>query len=217
MVRTGRSRPPSRQPVRPPAGGPHTATWLRLAREIGSCQRCPLFRTRQRVVIYRGAPHPRVLFVGEAPGAQEDREGVPFVGRAGARLDRAVQSIGLPVADFGVVNLVKCRPPANRLRVESVRACHPFLERQIELLGPAVIVPLGRHALASLLPAAGPVSSATGRPYRRGARWLFPLLHPAAPLHDPRRGPQWEKDLRALRRFLAGRRNPITRVPVARP
>ena len=211
-----RQKSPGRGP-RAPAGGSKDfrARWSGLVAEIADCRRCPLYRSRHRVVVYRGPARPRVLFIGEAPGYEEDLRGLPFVGRAGQRLERAVQALRMGPQEYGVANLIKCRPPANRFPPASARACREFLDRQIGLLDPEGLVPLGRHALHGLLPRAGPISSASGRAHHLGRRWVFPLLHPAAALHDPRRRERWERDVRALRRFLLARRNPITRGPLA--
>ena len=179
------------------------AGWANLSAEIAACTRCELHRTRRQVVIYRGAPRPRVLFVGEAPGAAEDLAGRPFVGRAGRRLDEAARSIGLADDAWGVLNLVKCRPPGNRFLPSAAEACRPFLLRQLDLLRPSVVVTLGRHALGALDPTAPPVTEAAGILRSWNGRPLFPLLHPAAPLHAPRLRERWARDLVALGSFLA--------------
>ena len=182
--------------------------WARLEREIRACRRCPLHATRSHVVVYRGSARPRVLFVGEAPGAEEDRAGVPFVGRAGRRLDAAVAALGLAPSEWGVLNLVKCRPPGNRFPPASAVACRPFLARQLELLQPEVIVTLGRYPLGAFDPGAPPITQSAGAARRAGDRWVFPLLHPAAPLHAPRLHARWAQDLEKLRRYLGGAGNP---------
>src|SRR5580658_9355603 len=120
----------------PPPAGPLPATalaagfgpaWTALESEIRTCRKCPLHASRTNAVIYRGSPTPRLLFVGEAPGATEDRTGVPFVGRSGLRLDAAILGVGLGPSDYGVLNLVKCRPPANRFDRDAGAACRPYL------------------------------------------------------------------------------------------
>ncbi len=139
-----------------------------------------------------------MVFVGEAPGRAEDATGRPFVGASGRRLDRAIAELGLRMDEVGVINLVKCRPPENRLPRRSVLACRPFLERQLELLDPPVIVTLGRHALAELVPDAPPITQAAGRERSWNRRPLVPLLHPAAVLHNPKLAPRWAADLDRL-------------------
>ena len=194
-------------PVRvDPAPSPErarAASWARLAELAADCTACPFHLTRTQVVLFRGSRHPRVLFVGEAPGAEEDRRGVPFVGRAGRRLDDATEALDLRPEEWAVINLVKCRPPGNRFVRRSAERCRPFLDRQIELLDPPWIVTLGRHALASLDPGAPPVTEAAGRERRLEGRRLFPLLHPAAALHDPRLRARWASDLQRLRTALS--------------
>ena len=176
--------------------------WERLTREIASCRRCDLHATRTRVVVYRGGPAPRVLFIGEAPGAEEDRTGLPFQGRSGKRLDAAIGSIGLRPADFGIVNLIKCRPPENRFDPVAAGACRPYLERQLDWLHPERLVTLGAHALRALDPSAPPVLTAAGTPRTLPRGPLFPLIHPAAALRSRRLAERWTADVRSLGRWL---------------
>ncbi len=114
---------------------------------VGDCQRCPLARTRNRIVFGVGSPEAKLMFVGEAPGADEDRQGEPFVGRAGQLLNHWLEQLGLARADVYIANVLKCRPPGNRdPRSEEVERCSPFLQAQIRAIEPKVIVALGRHA-----------------------------------------------------------------------
>lgn len=125
------------------------ATKLEYLRQknVGDCRRCPLARTRKSIVFGVGSPTASVMFVGEAPGADEDRQGEPFVGRAGQRLDAWLTDLGIARADVYIANVLKCRPPNNRdPRPEEVSKCSPFLKAQIRAIGPKVIVALGRHA-----------------------------------------------------------------------
>lgn len=178
------------------------AAWDRLVREIHACRRCPLGAVRSHAVVYRGSPSPRVVFVGEAPGAEEDRSGIPFVGRSGRRLDAAIARIGLAPSEFGIVNLLKCRPPANRFDRSAARTCRPFLDRQLELLRPFVLVPLGSSALRALDASAPPILRTAGAPWS-SERWrLFPLIHPAAALRSRRLAERWARDVDALGRWL---------------
>jgi DNA polymerase len=153
-------------------------------------------------VVYRGGESPWLLFIGEAPGRDEDRLGVPFVGRAGARLDRAIASLGLSPEEFGIVNLLKCRPPENRFDAHAAATCRPHLDRQIDLLQPRRLVTLGAHALKALDPSAPPITQAAGQPRTAVGRPLFPLLHPAAVSHAPRYGERWTEDLGRLHEWL---------------
>jgi uracil-DNA glycosylase family 4 len=197
------SRAPALAPGGPAAAPEPPAGWSALSEEIAACRRCDLYKTRRQVVIYRGAPRPKVLFIGEAPGAAEDLAGLPFVGRSGRRLDAAAHEVGLAADAWGVLNLIKCRPPENRFPPASSEACRPFLLRQLDLLDPSVLVTLGRHALAALDPAAPPITQAAGVPRSWNGRPMFPLLHPAAALHAPRLRERWARDLVALGAFLA--------------
>jgi uracil-DNA glycosylase len=181
------------------------SAWEALSTEIRACTLCPLHRTRIQAVVYRGSLSPTVLFVGEAPGAAEDREGRPFVGASGRRLDAAIRDLGLTERDFGILNVIKCRPPQNRFDRAAEKACRPYLDRQLALLRPKVIVTLGASALRAFAPAAPPMLLAAGRPWSE-PRWsVFPLLHPAATLRARRFRARWESDLTTLRAFLAHR------------
>lgn len=177
-----------------------------LASEIEACRRCPLGATRAHVVVYRGGADPWVTLVGEAPGAEEDREGRPFVGRSGKRLDAALAVVGLAPGEVGIVNLVKCRPTGNRFHASYAAACRPFLERQLALLRPRLLVTLGARPLAALAPGSPRITACAGLLREGPGPPLFPLLHPAAVLHDPRLRSRWDADLEALRLVVEGRR-----------
>jgi uracil-DNA glycosylase len=174
------------------------AEWEALRREIERCALCPLHLTRSHVVVYRGGLSPRIVFVGEAPGAEEDRSGQPFVGRSGRRLDAAVGELGLGPHDFGVLNLVKCRPPHNRFDERAARTCRPYLDRQLDWLHPQGLVSLGAHALRALDPAAPPVLRAAGVPRSTLRGPLFPMIHPAAALRSRRLAERWTADVARL-------------------
>lgn len=167
-----------------------------------ACTRCRLAETRRQVVTYRGSPRPRLLFVGEAPGAREDALGQPFVGRSGKVLDQGLASIGLDPSDYGITNVVMCRPPGNRFDTLAERACAPWMKEKVAVLDPRALVTLGAHALAAFLPDALPVSQATGRSHTWQGRPLFPLLHPAATFRGRRYQERWARDLEALRQAL---------------
>ncbi|MGA9839222.1 MAG: uracil-DNA glycosylase [Thermoplasmata archaeon] len=189
------------------AGGPNLDSapdaWAVLSNEIRNCRKCPLHETRTHAVVYRGSLTPRLLFVGEAPGAAEDAAGLPFVGRSGRRLDAVVAQLGLSEGEFGVLNLLKCRPPANRFDRDAARTCRPYLDRQIALLAPRVLVTLGAPALRALAPDAPPVLEAAGHPRSSARGPLFPLIHPAASMRSRRWGERWTHDVVALREWLA--------------
>jgi len=153
------------------------------------CTRCPLSEGRTQVVFGVGDPHADLMFVGEAPGEQEDRQGEPFVGRAGQLLTRLIEGIGLTRADVYIANVVKCRPPGNRdpLPVE-IDTCRPYLEQQLTLIAPRVVVTLGNFATRLLLDTREGITRLRGRahPYRGGADGVtvVPALHPSAVLRS---------------------------------
>lgn len=177
--------------------------WEHLSDEIRVCEQCDLHRGRTNAVIYRGGDHPRLVFIGEAPGAEEDRRGVPFVGRSGKRLDEGIARLGLLGEEFGIVNLLKCRPPANVFSRSAAATCRPFLDRQLDLLAPDLVVPLGAHALATLDPTAPRITDAAGFRRVTAGRTMFPLLHPAATFRSRKNLARWTDDLDRLRALLA--------------
>jgi uracil-DNA glycosylase family 4 len=174
-----------------------------LRRHIGDCQRCPLAAARTCLVFGSGDPHARLMFVGEAPGKNEDLTGEPFVGAAGKLLDELLGSIGLVRSQVFVANMVKCRPPGNRdpepLEIET---CSPFLARQIELVDPVVIATLGRFAAHYVLHTTAPISSLRGKLYRVEGRRVVPIFHPAAALYDASKHGVLQDDFRRLRAVL---------------
>jgi uracil-DNA glycosylase family 4 len=148
------------------------------------CARCPLAETRTQVVFGVGNPNADLVFVGEGPGAEEDKQGIPFVGRAGQLLTRLVEGIGMTRDDVYIANVVKCRPPGNRdPQPEEIEACRPYLEGQLRFLEPRVVVTLGNFATKLLLETKEGITKLRGRefPYRDGAV-LIPTFHPAAVL-----------------------------------
>ncbi|MDP8936695.1 MAG: uracil-DNA glycosylase [Actinomycetota bacterium] len=155
-----------------------------LEGEAGACTRCPLAAGRTRVVFGVGDPSADLMFVGEGPGAEEDLRGEPFVGRSGRFLDRlVVEEMGLTRDRFYIANVVKCRPPGNRdPHPDEIASCRPYLEAQVDLVDPAVIVTLGNFATKLLLGTTEGITRLRGRcyPYRRGV--LIPTFHPAAVL-----------------------------------
>ncbi len=159
-------------------------TLAELEREAGSCTRCPLAAGRTKVVFGVGSPSAEIMFVGEGPGAQEDLQGEPFVGRSGRFLDRLIaEEMGLARDRCYIANVVKCRPPGNRdPHPDEIASCRPYLEAQIDLIDPAVVVTLGNFATKLLLGTTEGIGRLRGRsyPYRRGV--LVPTFHPAAVL-----------------------------------
>jgi DNA polymerase len=156
-----------------------------LLAHVGDCQRCPLAATRTRLVFGVGDPQARLMFIGEAPGKNEDLTGEPFVGAAGKFLDELLASIGIVRDQVYIANMVKCRPPGNRdPEPAEIETCAPFLARQIELIEPDVIATLGRFAAHYVLGVTTPITVLRGKLYRRGGRQIVPVFHPAAALYD---------------------------------
>jgi uracil-DNA glycosylase len=148
--------------------------------ELGECTRCPLHRTRRTIVFGEGSAHARLMFIGEGPGAEEDRQGRPFVGRAGQLLTRMINAMTLDRSEVYIANIVKCRPPDNRdpNRVE-IDTCFPFLQAQILSVAPEVIVALGRVAAANLLNTNQPIGKLRGRFHDRQGTPVMPTYHPS--------------------------------------
>lgn len=143
------------------------------------------------------------MLVGEAPGKNEDLQGEPFVGAAGKLLDRALEQAGFRRANVYITNVLKCRPPQNRDPLpDEVEACAGYLNRQLELVDPKVVVILGRHAMASLLPGKGPITKVQGRAFRRLGRALVPTLHPAAVLRNSGWEPDFMRSFDTVRKLL---------------
>jgi len=188
------------------AADPRTAADLdSMAAGLRGCRRCRLCQGRTQVVFGVGSPRARVMFVGEAPGADEDRLGEPFVGRAGQLLNSMLRAIGLKREDVYIANVVKCRPPGNRdPEPDEAGACLPFLWRQIELIDPAVVVTLGRIAASHFLGTTAPISSYRGRWQQARGRAVLPTFHPAYLLRNPAAKAQSWADLKRLRRALDG-------------
>jgi uracil-DNA glycosylase family 4 len=163
---------------------------VELYREASTCTRCPLSETRTNVVFGAGNADAGLMFVGEAPGAEEDRQGLPFVGRAGALLTELLAGIGLGRDDVWICNVLKCRPPGNRdpqpIEIES---CEPYLFRQVALIEPRVVATLGNFATRLLSGTRAGITRVRGTPQVRElagrAVFLLPLLHPAAALRTP--------------------------------
>ncbi len=158
-----------------------------LAREVAGCTRCPLSQSRTQTVFGEGAATPRLFVVGEAPGADEDRTGRPFVGRAGALLTRMLGAIGLAREDVFIGNVLKCRPPGNRSpRPDEVAACRPYLQEQLALLDAPLVLAVGSHAARLLLHTERGITSLRGRFQTSPDGWrVMPTYHPAYLLRNP--------------------------------
>ena len=183
------------------------STLADLRSHIGDCTRCKLHTLGRTQVVYGvGNPNADLMFVGEAPGADEDVQGEPFVGRAGQLLTKIIEAIGLRREDVYIANVIKCRPPGNRNpEPDEVSTCEPFLMRQIDAVRPRVIVALGTFAAHALLKTDAPISRLRGHvhDYRGGAK-LIPTFHPAFLLRSPdRKRDVWE-DMKKVRALLGG-------------
>ncbi len=162
--------------------------WDALRQTVAACGRCELHSTRTQTVFGVGNRAARWMFIGEAPGADEDRQGEPFVGRAGQLLTSMLKALGLPREDVYIANVLKCRPPGNRdPRPEEARSCRGYLDRQIELVDPALIVAVGRIAAQSLLETDAALSKLRGKVHGLGIRRrpLVVIYHPAYLLRSP--------------------------------
>jgi DNA polymerase len=187
-------------PAGPVPAGEREAALQAIQQEIGDCTRCPLaYLGRHRIVFGDGSPTARLMFVGEGPGADEDAQGLPFVGKAGQLLNNMITAMGLARAEVYIANIVKCRPPGNRVPEPlEANTCSQFLLRQIDVVQPEVIVALGATAAMYLLGVKQSLSSLRGRWHAcRGAK-LAVTYHPAFLLRDPRQKAEAWKDLQMV-------------------
>ncbi len=168
-----------------------------------ACEKCELAGTRINVVFGAGDENADLMFVGEAPGANEDREGIPFIGRAGALLDKIIEAAGFRRENVYISNILKCRPPNNRTPLSSeIAACVPLLAKQIEIIAPRIICTLGLPATQTLLGVKGSMGSLRGKVYAQGNLKVIPTYHPAAALRDPKyKRPMWEDFLRIRKEY----------------
>ena len=176
-----------------------TDSWEALMHDCENCRACSLWETRTNVVFGVGNRSAEVLFIGEGPGANEDAQGVPFVGRAGQLLDDMLEIIGLRRDDVYIANIVKCRPPENRdpLGVEQ-DACIDYLRRQVKLLNPKIVVCLGRIAAMRIIRSDFKISREHGQWFEKGGLQMMAVYHPAALLRDPLRRPEAVDDFKGL-------------------
>jgi uracil-DNA glycosylase len=182
---------------------------VEVYREASVCTKCPLAETRTNVVFGSGNSDANLMFVGEAPGAEEDRQGLPFVGRAGALLTELLEGIGMTRKEVWITNVLRCRPPGNRdpqpIEIES---CQPYTYRQVELIEPRVVATLGNFATKLLTGSRVGITKVRGTPQLRevGARTVFlmPLLHPAAALRTPSLVDTLREDFAKLPELMEG-------------
>lgn len=174
-------------------------------REISSCRKCPLWRTRKSFVFGDGASDAGLVFVGEAPGQEEDLRGKPFVGAAGQLLTKIIEAIRLKRSEVYICNILKCRPPGNRNPLpDEIRQCEPYLRTQLEIIKPRVICALGTFAAQTLLGSPTPISKLRGKIHYYQNIKLVPTYHPAALLRNPGwKRPTWE-DVQLVRKIYDG-------------
>ena len=173
--------------------------WEKLENECKSCQACALSRTRKNVVFGVGSREAEVLFIGEGPGANEDEQGLPFVGAAGKLLDDMLAMIGLKREAVYITNIVKCRPPQNRDPLNTEKdACIGYLRRQVAMMRPKIIVCLGRIAAAELIKPDFKITQEHGQFFEKRGVQMTALYHPAALLRDSSKKPETFLDLKAL-------------------
>jgi uracil-DNA glycosylase len=190
---------------KPESAAKDPAQGLRLIREdLGDCTRCRLHEQgRKQIVFGVGNPQARLMFIGEAPGADEDQQGEPFVGRAGQLLNNMIKAMGLRREDVYIANIIKCRPPGNRTpERDECETCSPFLMRQIAVIKPKVIVALGAVAAKTLLAVNAPMSELRGHWYDFRGTKLAVTYHPAFLLRDPRQKKESWKDLQRVMKDL---------------
>jgi DNA polymerase len=204
-------------PIRPPAPslnlfeapapkpvGPETLEQIRA--DLGDCQRCKLAGGRRNIVFGEGNPHAELVFVGEGPGADEDEQGRPFVGRAGQLLNRMIQLIGMKREEVYICNVVKCRPPGNRTpEKEEMETCSPFLFRQLEAIKPRLICCLGAPAVRTVLGIKEGITKIHGQFYDFANSKAFATVHPAYVLRNPREEKMLREDFEKIREFLKGK------------
>ena len=180
------------------------AAMVAIREDLGDCTRCRLHKQgRKQIVFGVGNPHAEVMFVGEAPGADEDEQGIPFVGRAGQLLTNMIKAMGLNRDDVYIANVIKCRPPGNRTpEREECETCSPFLLRQIDVVRPKIIVALGAVAAKSLLQINDSMANLRGRTYDFRNTRLIVTYHPAYLLRDPRQKKEAWKDLQRVMQHL---------------
>lgn len=161
----------------------------KLAKQISACKKCPLHEGRKKSVAGDGPASAEIMFIGEGPGFHENEQGHPFVGAAGKFLDQLLAQANVTRAEVFIANVVKCRPPGNRDPLpEELSACDEYLEAQIKIINPSIIVTLGRFSMAKFIPDVK-ISAVHGQMRKVGERYVIPMFHPAAALHQPQLKP----------------------------
>lgn len=187
----------------------------RIAQEVAACTRCALHKTRTRAVPGEGPQNAEIMLIGEGPGFNEDQQGRPFVGQAGQFLEQLLGLAGLKRSDVWIGNVVKCRPPNNRDPMpEELQACHAYLERQIALINPKIIITLGRFSMGKFFPTAR-ITAIHGQMRRVGDRFVIAMFHPAAALHNPTYLPLIKQDFAQLPQLLETARRELAKTTPA--
>jgi len=173
--------------------------WEELEKSIIDCKKCKLYGNRNNIVFGQGNKEASIMFVGEAPGAEEDKEGVPFIGKAGKLMDEAFKGIGLKKDEIYFTNIVKCRPPSNRLlETDEVYACLNYLRNQVILVKPKIIVLLGNIALKSVLGSENDIKNVRGKWIEKKGILYMPTWHPVELLRDENKKVEFWKDLKQV-------------------
>ena len=180
-----------------------TERLLALCEQAVRCKKCPLFEGRTKLVFGDGDPHAKVMIIGEAPGKNEDEQGVPFVGRAGEQLAQLLEISGLSRDEVYIANVIKCRPPNNRNpRVYEIEQCAPYLRQQTVIVRPKILVTLGNFATRFILKSDKGITELHGKPVSEGEFFIFPVYHPAAALYDRSKWAALEADFSLLKKML---------------
>ena len=175
-----------------------------LVQQIESCTRCTLSQKRTNAVPGEGSLAADIMFIGEGPGFYEDRDGRPFVGPAGQFLEELLASVGLKRHDVYITNMVKCRPPNNRDPLPGeIESCHPYLDRQMEMVSPKVVATLGRYSFSKFFPGES-IGKARGKPRSWRSYTVYPMYHPAAALHNPKLRGVIQEDFSRLPSLVVG-------------
>lgn len=196
--------PPDKGPVGAAPSGPSGPSSLEVVREeLGDCQRCKLAPKRTNIVFGSGNPAAELVFVGEAPGYDEDQQGLPFVGRAGQLLTKIIESINLKREDVYICNVLKCRPPENRNpEPDEVAACNPFMKKQLAVIRPKVVCCLGTFAAQTVLQMAAPISKLRGKFFDMDGMRIIATFHPAYLLRSPDKKREVWEDMKQIRAEL---------------
>jgi len=174
-------------------------------KEICNCQKCDLARSRTNFVFGSGSQNSKLIFIGEAPGYNEDIQGKPFVGAAGKLLDNLLNEIGMSRNEVFIANVLKCRPPENRdPRKEEIELCRGYLFRQIEIIDPELICTLGRHSTSLILNTEQPISKLRGNKFIVDGRTVLPIFHPAAALYTASNLQVIKSDFQRIKKILRG-------------